>query len=106
MKVRDQDWVTIMEASGSTKVPATTITDWCRSGVIDSMTTSEGARLVSLPGVRAHAAGDGRHDRGQTKGRMSRTPAQLQQDGQTATTLNRAVNDLQGMARERLEPQE
>jgi hypothetical protein len=102
---RDQDWVTILEAAVLSKVPATTIRDWYHSGAIGSMTTTDGARLVSLPEVKAFAGGEGKHLRSDPKGRLTRTPAQQHTHGETAATLSQAVTELQGMARDRLEPQ-
>jgi hypothetical protein len=104
MTVRDRDWVSILEASVTAKVPAPTIRDWYRSGVIGSMTTSQGARLVSLPEVKSYASGEGHHDRRNVTGLMRRSPAQLKTDGETAAALNQTVTDLQGRARDRLDP--
>jgi hypothetical protein len=100
---RDQDWVSILDAAVKLKVPATTIRDWYHSGEIESMTTSEGARYVSLPEVKAYAAGEGRHHR-DAKGRMTRTPEERTDDAEAEAGRNVAVSELQGMARERLEP--
>ena len=101
---RDQDWVTIIEAAVSSKVPATTIRQWYRNDEIETMTTTDGVRLVSLPQVKAYARGDGKHRRSDPNGRMTRTPEQMQTDGESAASRNRAVIDLQGMARDRLAP--
>ena len=101
---RDQDWVSILDAAVKVKVPATTIRDWYHSGQIESMTTSEGARYVSLPEVKAYASGEGRHHRSEAKGRMTRTPAELEREVEVDSNLADAVTELQGMARERLEP--
>ncbi|MDP9328722.1 MAG: hypothetical protein M3P10_10975 [Actinomycetota bacterium] len=106
MTVRDRDWVSILDASVAAKVPATTIRDWYRSGVIGSMTTSQGARLVSLPEVKSYAGGGGQNHLRHVKGRLTRTPAEMKTDGETASTLNQTVADLQSMARDRLEPSE
>jgi hypothetical protein len=106
MTVRDQDWVSVADASAKTKVPVTTIRDWYRSGAIGSMTTSQGSRLVSLPEVKSYAGGAGQNHLRHVKGRLSRTPAQMLSDGETATTLNQTVADLQSIARERLEQRE
>ena len=100
---RDQDWVSILDAAVKLKVPATTIRDWYHSGEIESMTTSDGARFVSLPEVKAYASGEGRHHR-DAKGRMTRTVEELHDDAKAEAGRNVAVSELQGMARERLEP--
>ena len=104
MTVRDRDWVSIVEAAAAAKVPATTIRDWYRSGAIGSMTTSQGARLVSLPEVKSYARGGGQNHLRHVKGRLSRTPAEMKTDGETATNLNQTVADLQSAARDRLDP--
>lgn len=104
MTVRDRDWVSVSDASAVAKVPANTIRDWYRSGVIGSMTTSQGSRLVSLPEVKSYAKGGGQNHLRHVKGRLTRTPAQMKTDGATATTLNQTVADLQSAARDRLEP--
>ncbi len=100
---RDQDWVTILDAAVASKVPATTIREWYRNNDIKTMTTTDGVRLVSLPEVRAYARGEGRHHRGDPSGRMTRSPAQMQTDGESETTRRQAVTELQGMARDRLD---
>jgi hypothetical protein len=104
MTVRDGDWVGVLQASAIVNVPASTIRDWYRSGVIGSMTTSQGARLVSLPEVKSFASGEGHHDRRNVKGLMRRSQEQLKTDAETAAALNRTVTDLQGAARDRLGP--
>jgi hypothetical protein len=106
MTARDRDWVGITDAAAAAKVPAATIRDWYRSGVIGSMTTSQGARLVSLPEVMSYAGGKGQNHLRHVKGRLTRTPAQMPTNGETAATLNQTVADLQSSARDRLEPPE
>jgi hypothetical protein len=103
MARHDQDWVTILEASASTKVSVAAIRDWRQRGSIDSMTTTDGAVLVSLPGVTAYARGDGRNHLHDERGRMSRSAAEQRHDSELDASLNEAVNELQGMARDRLE---
>ena len=100
----DQGWVTILEAAVASKVPATTIRQWYRNDEIETMTTTDGVRLVSLLQVKAYASGEGRHHRGEPNGRMTRTPEQMHADGETAASRNQAVIELQGMARDRLHP--
>ena len=100
-ETRDQDWVTILDAAVSSKVPATTIREWYRNNEIKTMTTSDGVRLVSLPEVKAYARGEGQHHRGDPNGRMTRSPAQLQTDGEGEVTRRQGVTELQGIARDR-----
>ena len=103
-ETRDQDWVTIIDAAVSSKVPATTIREWYRNNDIKTMTTSDGVRLVSLPEVKAYALGEGQHRRGDPNGRMTRSPAQIQTDGEGEVTRRQAVNELQDIARGRTDP--
>jgi len=103
-ETRDQDWVTILEAAVSSKVPATTIRQWYRNDEIETMTTTDGVRLVSLTEVKAYVRGEGKHYRRDPNGRMTRTPEQMQTDGVSTASRNQAVIDLQGIARDRLEP--
>jgi hypothetical protein len=103
MTGRDQDWVTILEAAVTAKVPATAIRDWYHSGAIGSMKTTDGTLLVSLAEVKAHAIGDGKDHLHDDRGRLTRTPEQQVRDGEVAASLNEAVNELQGVARDRLE---
>jgi hypothetical protein len=103
MTGQDQDWVTILEAAVSGKVPATAIRDWYQSGAIGSMKTTDGTLLVSLREVKAYANGDGKGHLHDERGRLTRTPEEQIRDGEVAATLNEAVNELQGMARDRLD---
>jgi len=102
--VREQAWVTLPEASNEVGVPMSTIRDWYRSGAIESQVSPGGQRLVSLEEVQDHATGLHHKSKRGEKSRPSRTPEQLQADVERESTLSRAVVELQGMARARLEP--
>jgi hypothetical protein len=105
MPVDEQDWATLEDASRQTKVPLTTIRDWYRGGAIDASYAPEGHRLVRLSQVEQRATGMPRETGKVPSARLSRPPADHGPDVETATTINRSVRELQGLARERLEPQ-
>jgi hypothetical protein len=104
MSDRDEAWVTLQEASTVVGVPAATIRDWYRSGLIQSQVSSGGQRLVPLEEVQDHATGIRRESKRGDKSGPPRTAEQLQADVERESTLRRAVVELQGMARARLEP--
>jgi hypothetical protein len=104
MSDRDQAWVTLQEASTVVGVPVTTIREWYRTGVIESQVSAGGERLVPLNEVQDHATGILRESKRGDKTGLLRTAEQLQADVERESTLSRAVVELQGMARARLEP--
>jgi hypothetical protein len=104
MSDRDQAWVTLQEASNVIGVPMATIRDWYRSGLIESQVSSGGQRLVPLQEVQDHATGLRRDGKRGDKSGPPRTAEQLQADVERESNLSRAVVELQGMARARLDP--
>ena len=104
MAVGQQDWVTLEDAALEAKVPATTIRDWYRSGAIEATTTPEGHRLVRMSQVQDQATGLRREAGKVLSPRVSR-PARFQPDAEVVASINQAVQGLQDLARERLEPE-
>ena len=104
MAVGQQDWVTLEDAAREAKVPATTIRDWYRSGAIEATTTPEGHRLVRRSQVHEHATGLRRETGKMPSPRVSK-PAGFLPDAEAVASINQAVQDLQDLARERLEPE-
>ena len=102
MGSEDQDWVSLTRAANEVAVPVTTIRDWLRSGVIESTTTRDGQRLVRMSQAIEHATGLSSH-RGRALSRPARTPEQLEAESAAIAERNRAVVELQGMARDRTE---
>ena len=104
MSVRADAWVTLQEASDAVGVPTATIRDWYRSGLIESQVSAGGQRLVPLQEVQDHATGVRRESKRGDRSGPPRTSEQLQADVERESTLSRAVVELQGVARARLEP--
>jgi hypothetical protein len=104
MSVREHAWVTLQEASEAAGVPMATIRDWYRGGLIESQVGAAGQRLVPLQEVQDQATGIRRESKRGDKSGPPRTPEQLQADVERESSLSRAVVELQGMARARLEP--
>jgi hypothetical protein len=104
MAVDRQDWVTLEDAARQTKVPLTTIRDWYRSGAIEASTAPEGHRVVRLSQVEQQATGMQR-EVGKNPSSRLRPPAEHQPDAETLAAISRSVQELQDLARERLEPQ-
>jgi hypothetical protein len=103
MPVDEQDWVTLQDASQRTKVPLTTIRDWYRSGAIDASTTPEGRRLVRLSQLEQQATGMRRETGKVPSARLIRPQAEHRPGAEAVA--DHTVQELQGLARERLEPQ-
>jgi hypothetical protein len=104
MSVREQAWVTVQEASDAIGVPLATIREWYRGGLIESQVSAGGQRLVPLQEVEDRATGIRRDSKRGDKSGPPRTAEQLEADVERESTLSRAVVELQGMARARLEP--
>jgi hypothetical protein len=104
MSVDENDWVTLEEASLCAKVPLTTIRDWYRSGAIESRYAAEGHRLVPLSQVEQQATGMQRES-GKIPSARLRPAAEHLPDAETLAAISRSVQELQDLARERLEPQ-
>jgi hypothetical protein len=103
MPVEERDWITLQDASQQTKVPLTTIRDWYRSGAIDASTTPEGRRLVRLSQVERQATGIQRETGKVPSARLIRPQGEHRPAAEAAA--DRTVQELQDLARERLEPQ-
>ena len=105
MPGRTEDWVTLEDASQQAKVPLTTIRDWYRSGAIDASYSSDGQRLVRMSQVEQQATGMQREAGKVPSARLNRPPVEHLPDAETVAAINRSVQELQDLARERLEPQ-
>jgi hypothetical protein len=103
MAVEHQDWVTLEDAARRTAVPMTTIRDWYRAGTIDATTTPAGLRLVRVSQVREQATGIQREAGKVPSPRLG--PPALRADAEAVAAINQTVQELQDLARERLEPQ-
>jgi excisionase family DNA binding protein len=104
MAVGQQDWVTLEEAALEAKVPTTTIRDWYRSGAIEATTTREGHRLVRRSQVHEQATGL-RREAGKVASPRVIQPAGFRPDAEAVASINQTVQELQDLARERLEPE-
>ena len=104
MAVGHQDWVTLEEAALEAKVPATTIRDWYRSGAIEATTAPEGHRLVRRSQVYEQATGL-RREAGKVPSPRLIQPAGFRPDAEVVASINQTVQELQDLARERLEPE-
>ena len=104
MAVGQQDWVTLENAALEAKVPTTTIRDWYRSGAIEATTAPEGHRLVRISQVHEQATGLRREAGKMPSPRVSQ-PAGFRPDAEAVASINQAVQELQDLARERLEPE-
>jgi hypothetical protein len=80
------------QPSSATHVAASTIRDWTHAGAIASMETAEGVHLVSISEVRAYAKSEEPSHRAAVKGRLGRTPSQLQRDRQVTATIDEAIH--------------
>jgi len=103
MAVGQQDWVTLEDAAREAKVPTTTIRDWYRSGAIEATTTPEGHRLVRRSQVHEQATGLRRETGKVPSPRVK--PAGFLPDAEALASINQTVQELQDLARERLEPE-
>jgi hypothetical protein len=99
-----QDWVTLEDAARRTLVPMTTIRDWYRSGTIDASTAPAGLRLVRMSQVREQATGMQR-EAGKVPSPRLGPPAGFRPGAESVAAINQTVQELQDLARERLEPQ-
>ena len=98
----EEEWIGLHEASSQADVPVTTIRDWYRRRVIGSTTGGQGQALVLLSEVMREATGrDPRRRR--TSEQRSRTRQQIEAESAGIAARTRAVTELQGIARERLE---
>ena len=96
--------MSLSRASKDVGVPMTTIRDWYRVGDIDTTTTRDGQRLVRSSQV--HQRATGLADRGRSAPRPSRTQEQIETEADAIAERSRAVVELQGVARDRLEDPE
>jgi hypothetical protein len=98
-----EEWIGLEQASSEAKVPPTTIRGWYRSGAIESTSSADGQRLVLLSQVLSQASGAGTgHTRPRETG-PAMTPERLQAETRAIATRSRFVNELQDIARARLE---
>jgi hypothetical protein len=99
----NEAWIGRERASSEAKVPPTTIRGWYRSGVIESTSSADGQRLVLLSQVLSQASGIGTgHVRPHEAG-PAMTPERIQAETEAIATRSRFVNELQDIARARLE---
>jgi hypothetical protein len=97
----NEEWIGLERASSEAKVPKTTIRGWYRSGAIESTTSADGQRLVLLSEVLGQATGTGRVRAPEAGPAM--TPERIRAETEAIATRSRFVNELQDIARARLE---
>jgi hypothetical protein len=97
-----EEWIGLERASSEAKVPPTTIRGWYRSGAIESTSSADGQRLVLLSQVLSQASGGAGHAR-PLESRPTMTPERIQAETKAIATRSRFVNELQDIARARLE---
>jgi predicted site-specific integrase-resolvase len=97
----DEEWVDLHEAARTASVPVTTIRDWYRSGTIQSISDDGGRRLVLMSEVQREATGMDPARR--RAARPVRSPEDLEAEVESIAARTKAVNDLQDIARRRLE---
>ena len=98
----EEEWIGLHQASSEADVPVTTIRDWYRGHVIRSTAGAQGQALVLLSEVMREATGlDPKRRRAAEQ--RSRTPEEIEAETAGIAARTRAVTELQGIARERLE---
>jgi hypothetical protein len=97
-----REWVSLQEAALQVGVSLTTVRDWCRSGAVETKGESTG-RVVDLAQVRAKAMGPAAPKRPSTlQDRVADSDGEGVTQGEPRQTyLNRALHELQELARER-----
>ena len=98
----EEGWIGLHQASSAVDVPVTTIRDWYRRGVIGATTNGQGQTLVLLSEVMREATGRDPRQR-RTHEQRSRTQQEIEAESAGIAARTRAVTELQGIARERLE---
>jgi hypothetical protein len=97
-----REWARLQEAAQLVGVSLTTLRDWCRSGDVETRGESDG-RVVDLAQVRDKAMGPAAPKRPSTlQDRVADSDAEGVTQGEPRQTyLNRALHELQELARER-----
>ena len=98
----EEEWIGLHQASSLAGVPVTTIRDWYRRRVISSTTGGQGQVLVLLAEVIREATGRDPRQR-RTSEQRSRSRQEIEAESAGIAARTRAVTELQGIARERLE---
>ncbi len=98
----EEEWIGLHQASSEADVPATTIRDWYRRRVIGSTIGGQGQALVLLSEVIREATGRDPRRPG-TSEQRSRTRQEIEAESAGIAARTRAVTELQGIARGRLE---
>ena len=96
-----EEWIGLHQASAEADVPVTTLRDWYRSGAIESISDTDGRRLVLLSEVLREATG--RDPRRRKQARPVKTSEELERETESIAARTRAVNELQDIARQRLQ---
>jgi hypothetical protein len=99
----NEEWIGLERASSEAKVPATTIRGWYRSGAIQSTTSADGQRLILLSEVLGQATGAGPGRVRAPEAGPVMTPERIRAETEAIATRSRFVNELQDIARARLE---
>lgn len=101
----NEEWIGLERASSEAKVPPTTIRGWYRSGTIESTTSVDGQRLVLLSEVLRQASGIGSGRVRAPEAGPAMTPERIRAETDAIATRSRFVNELQDIARSRLQEQ-